>query len=74
MNVYLVILEDRHTDVQVEVFVTKGAAVGRAKQIVEEYDYTPTEPDKPVEGWPFHATLSGEGDRVCVRMARVQKS
>ncbi len=72
MNVYLVILEDRHTDVQVEVFATKDAALARASQIVEEYEYTPPDPDRPVEGWPFHATLSGEGDRVRVEKAKVQ--
>lgn len=66
MTVYLVILEDRHADVQVWVYSDKGDALEHAEEIVEEYGHEPDEPDEPVEGWLFNATLSGEGDYVRV--------
>lgn len=72
MKVYLVIFEDRHCDVQVEVYANTRAAEDAALRIAAEYDFTPEEPDEPVEGWMFHATLSGEGDRVRVQQAEVK--
>ena len=71
MQVFLVILENRHTDVQVEVFSDEAKAVERAKAIVEDYDYEPEEPDEEIDGWIFNATLSPEGDAVRVEMASV---
>jgi hypothetical protein len=72
MKVYLVILEDRHADVQVEVYATLAAALRRAIKIMEQYGFTPEEPDAEIPGWLFHATLSHEGDRVRVEEAEVR--
>jgi len=66
MNLFLVILEDRHTDVHVEAYSTKEAAIERFKEIVADYDFTPEEPDKPIDGWLAHATLSRDGDYIRV--------
>jgi hypothetical protein len=72
MKVYLVILEDRHTDVEVQVYATAAAALRRTIQIMEQYDYTPDEPDEEIPGWMYHATLSCEGDCVRVEEAEVR--
>lgn len=72
MKVYLVILEDRHTDPQVEVFLSPETAIERAEEIVEEYDYEPEEPETDARQWLFQATLSCEGDHVHVIEAEVQ--
>lgn len=69
-EVYLVILEDRHTDVQVEVYQRVEDALERFNKIVKDYGYTPDEPDGPMTGWLANATLSCEGD--CVRVKQVK--
>ena len=66
MTVYLVILEDRHVDVQIEVYADKQAALRRAAEIVAKYGYKDDDPFLPA-GWLFNAILSREDDRVCVR-------
>ena len=72
MKVFLVIIEDRHVDVEVQVFSEKRDAIRVANGIVHLYDYEPEEPDEPVDGWIFHATLSCEGACVRVKEAEVQ--
>lgn len=71
MTVYLVILEDRHTDVQAEVFADREGALKRAAEIVDEYGYD-TDQDTSGTDWLFDAALSGEGDYVRVEEAEVQ--
>ncbi len=74
MTVYLVILEDRHTDVQVEVFMRQEAAMKRAREIVEEYDFGDGGSDLPTSSeWLFGASLSHEGDYVHVEKAEVKR-
>jgi hypothetical protein len=71
MTVYLVILEDRHTDVSVDVYADKERAIQAAEQIRDSYEYTPEEPDEDIDGWLFNATLSTEGDCIRVEEAEV---
>ena len=73
-TVFLVIVEDRHTEASVEVFASRAGAIARAVHIVSEYDYEPDEPDEPIAGWIFHATLSREGDYVRVEASDVVES
>jgi len=72
VNVFIVIIEDRHSDTQVEVFSGEVAAVEHAKAVVKEYGRYPediseglTEPMTRA-GWLYHATYSCEGDNVRV--------
>ena len=75
MKVYLVILEDRHTAIQVEVFASQEQAIARAEAIVSDYA-----PDADIEElcaklparWLFHKTLTTEGDTVYVEIAELQ--
>lgn len=72
MTVWIVILEDRHDDVQVEAFITPNAAIDRAQAIVTQYGYT--DPDQPPLGdWLFSAVISREGDAVSVRRVEVKE-
>lgn len=70
MTVYLVIHEDRHTDVSVEVFTSQADAVENAEAIASDYDNAVVE---PVEGWIYNARLSDEGDYVSVREVEVNE-
>jgi hypothetical protein len=80
MKVYLVIIEDRHTDVQVEVYATADAALGRAVAVAvvdrerHAYGYEPEEGDDDYDGSAlmFYASTSWEGDCVRVEEAEVK--
>ena len=65
-TVYIVVIEDRHTDVRVEAFATREAAVRRARAVQVAYGF-----DDP-DGWPYYARLSNEGDCVRVQAVEVQ--
>ena len=80
MTVYLVILEDRHTDVEVFPHATERGAVERFDRIVARYRRALGEhaddaglevSSKPPGGWLRHATLSTEGDAVRVVTAEM---
>ena len=72
MNVYVVIIEDRHADVDAEVFEDDNIAVKRAKALAKDYcrfpeDYEERLNDAMIkDGWLFHAQYSCEGDHVKV--------
>jgi hypothetical protein len=74
MSVFIVILEDRHIDVKVEVFRTKKDAKVRAAEIVTEYDNYNDRKDrsgwKKPDEWLFFRYLSCEGD--CVRVEEME--
>lgn len=73
MKIYIVIIEDRHVDVEVEPFSTAELAIEYAKEArgancrhpedIEEGEITQ---DMRDEGWLYHSTYSSEGDSVRV--------
>lgn len=66
-TVYVVMIDDRHTDTDAEVFSTADAAIEYARQIAIGYARNPDDIDEePVDGWLYHATYSGESDSVWV--------
>lgn len=73
MHVFLLIIEDRHADVEVRVFDEESAAIDAAETVVKEYDYKPEEPDVIMNDCLFNATLSSEGDYLQVRIADVEQ-
>lgn len=71
--IYLVILEDRHIDVEVTPFRDRDAAIARAREIAAEesrsdssYEISELTPDMLDDGWLFHAVYSVEDDSVRV--------
>ena len=73
MQVYVVVLEDRHSDPECFVFATAELAVAYAKKIVEEYDNGPHPLDEfygllDPSGKPYiyYHSLSVESDCVWV--------
>lgn len=67
MNVFIVIIEDRHTDVDAEVFRLKEDAVRYAKMVAGTYNYVDLEEHKLPENCHFFARLSNEGCCLCVQ-------
>ena len=78
VNIYIVIVEDRHCDVITYPFTDKYEAVSEAKRIAKEYcrypeDYQEHDYGRD-SGWLFYANYSCEGDCVRVVTAELDKS
>jgi hypothetical protein len=74
-EVFIVITEDRHTDVEVDVFGDEQSAITHAKKIANEHcrheeDYE----EQKIEGWIFSAIYSCEGDCVRVEKKPIKES
>lgn len=73
MKVYAVLIEDRHVDVDVELFRDPGDAVERALEVVREYVvddelfFEPPNDSMRSAGWIFWYRWSEEGDDVRVQ-------
>jgi hypothetical protein len=67
MIVYIILIQDRHADVDAEVWSDKDKAIERARKLASDYcshkeDYE----ESQIADWVFHATYSCEGDCVTV--------
>jgi len=77
MDVFIVIIEDRHFDTQVLIFSGEVAAVEHAKAVVEECGLYPEDISEELtdlmteSGWLYHATYSCESDSVRVERKTV---
>lgn len=80
-GVYLftVLVQDRHSDPDVEVFVEKDDAIRRARVLVEEGARHPEDveveelnPAMVREGWVWFCRYSREGDSVTVMARQLQ--
>lgn len=73
--IFVIIVQDRHSDVDVEVWLDRDKAVMRARNLAHEYcrhpeDYSEMQP-LPAD-WVFHATYSCEDDCIWVLRKEVQ--
>lgn len=73
MKIFIVIIEDRHTDVSAEPFTSKDAAIAHARSEASKYarfedDFQEQEltGEMVKDGWLYYATYSVEGDCVTV--------
>ncbi len=72
MKVYVLVIEDRHSDTDVRVFADKDKAIESARKLAQEYcrfveDYQ----EKQIADWVFHVEYSCEGDSVTVHEREV---
>ena len=68
MIVYIVLIEDRHSDPEVKVFSTSQKAIREAKKIAKvgsNHNSSEIE-ERIITGWLYYATYSCEND--CVRV------
>lgn len=77
MDIYLVIVEDRHCDTTVYPFSDKEKAIAYAKKLAKAYCRVPAYYEEhdygKDEGWLFYADYSCEGDNVHVVTAILDK-
>lgn len=76
MKVCLVILEDRHTDVRVEVFNAECAARARAEKIIGSYDSPADKDDQSIlpPSWLLSQSLGCDGaDHIRIEVAEVHE-
>lgn len=72
MKIYIVIIEDRHSDTDAKPFSNATTAIAYAEEKAREYcrhedDYKEYLNDAMLlSGWVWHATYSCEGDNVRV--------
>ena len=74
MTVYVVMVFERHTDPDVEVFTSGDAAVARAREIAEDYARSADDIEEPdgFYGCLYYAEWGTEGDHVWVDRREVQ--
>lgn len=67
MEIYNIIIEDRHTDVEVRSFRDKEKAIEIAKKIAKSLNRNIEDlEEKFIKGYEFHMTYSCENDSVSV--------
>lgn len=64
--VYVVLINDRHADIDVEVFATEKAAMEAAKNWLKNFSDIEDIEEKQIGGWLYFATYSSEGKYVSV--------
>lgn len=71
---YLVVIEDRHCDVDVEPFEDKEKAISRAKFLAKKYcRYDEDFEENQYDGYLYYANYSCESDSVSVIERSVNK-
>jgi hypothetical protein len=74
MELYIVIIEDRHLDTTAHPFTDKDKAISEAKRIAKENCGSPEEYEEhdfgKDAGWIFYAQYSYESD--CVRVVKTE--
>lgn len=77
MELYIVIIEDRHADTTAHPFTDKEKAIAEAKRVAKEYcrhpeDYQEHDYGRD-DGWLFYADYSCESDSVRVITTELDK-
>lgn len=69
--VYVVIVEDRHADVDIEIWADEQAAIGRARELAKKYCRYPEDyKESQIADWLFYVVYSCEND--CCRVVKRQ--
>lgn len=68
MNIYTLVLQDRHIDVVIKLFTDADTAINHAKEIAKQY---PSYEEVPSDCLIFNASLSCEGDRIWIELCEL---
>lgn len=72
-TVYVVLVVDRRSGPEPEVFATPEAAIGYATACAAEYSLDGTYEVSEIDGWLFYACYSPESDSVRVQAKEVRR-
>jgi hypothetical protein len=72
-EIYVVLIEDRHCDVGVELLATKDYAISRARKLAAEYGNPEDIKETTVDGLPY-IVYSIEGDSITVLKKNVKEN
>jgi hypothetical protein len=66
-SVFVVVVEDRHADVDVEVWTDREAAINRGRELAKKYCRHPDDyEEEQIADWLFYARYSCEDDSIRV--------
>lgn len=71
-EIYIVLVEDRHADVDALPYTTSEVAVARAEQLLAQFARHPEDVERDLnaamvdDGWVWNARYSEEGDSISV--------
>lgn len=66
-KLFVVLIQDRHADVDAEVWADKEKAIARARELAKEYCRFPEDyEERQVADWVFYAVYSCESDSITV--------
>lgn len=66
MNIYIVVCDDRHDDLEFHAFTDEREAITEARKIAKDYSDGRDYRESHDTGFLFYATYTGEGDSVIV--------
>ena len=73
MNIFIVIIEDRHIDVEVKAFLGPDKAIETARALAKEYCRHPEDyKENDIEGYLFNAVYSCEDDSISVQRIELE--
>jgi hypothetical protein len=71
--VYVIIINDRHADINAEVWSDEAKAKARARQLAKAYARSPADIDEQkIADWVLHLSYSCEGDAITVLRKELQ--
>jgi hypothetical protein len=76
VNVYVVVINDRHADLDVEVYTKPEIAIERARSWAKQAinpDYPEDYQEQTIPGWLFYAKYSPEDDYVRVHECELKE-
>jgi hypothetical protein len=71
-DIYIVLVEDRHIDVDALPYTTQEVAIARAEKLLAQFARYPEDVERDLnaamvdDGWVWYARYSEEGDSISV--------
>jgi hypothetical protein len=60
VSLYAILIEDSHSDTDVEIWLDKNLAIARAWELAQELDHHGDIEEQPIEGWTLHLMYGAE--------------
>lgn len=74
MKIYIVVCDDRHSDLDLQAFTDKDKAISEARKMAKEYSNEGDYEEHDYDGFLFYANYSCEGDKVYVMWTELNET